>query len=85
MTGSMRRMAVVSLGVGLVLITSSRTARAQASPDSARRVVLVGVTLFDGTGERVRPNQSVVIQGERIAAIFPTGSPRCRRALRSTT
>ena len=63
----------LTLGIGL-LITPSRIARAQASPDTARRVVLVGVTLFDGTGQQLRPNQSVVIQGERIAAIFPTGS-----------
>jgi imidazolonepropionase-like amidohydrolase len=66
--------AVVSLGLGLLLITPSRTARAQASPDSASRVVLVGVTVFDGTGHQARPNQSVLIQGERIAAIFPAGS-----------
>ena len=66
--------AVASLGVGLLLITPSRTAHAQAPRDSASRVVLVGVTVFDGTGQQARPNQSVVIQGERIAAIFPTGS-----------
>jgi imidazolonepropionase-like amidohydrolase len=66
--------AVLRLGLGLLLVTPSRTARAQASPDSASRVVLVGVTVFDGTGHPVRPNQSVVIQGERIAAIFPAGS-----------
>jgi imidazolonepropionase-like amidohydrolase len=65
---------VVSLGMGLLLITTSRTARAQASPDSTSRVVLVGVTVFDGTGHQLRPNQSVLIQGERIAAIFPAGS-----------
>jgi imidazolonepropionase-like amidohydrolase len=65
---------LLSLGVGLLLITPSRTAQAQTSPDSASRVVLVGVTLFDGTGQQLRPNQSVVLQGERIAAIFPTGS-----------
>jgi imidazolonepropionase-like amidohydrolase len=58
----------------LLLVTPSRTARAQASPDSASQVVLVGVTLFDGTGRQVRPNQSVLVRGERIAAIFPTGS-----------
>jgi imidazolonepropionase-like amidohydrolase len=65
---------VVRLGVGLLLITPSRTTHAQASRDSASRVVLVGVTVFDGTGQQARPNQSVVIQGERIAAIFSTGS-----------
>jgi len=66
--------AVVRLSLGLLLITPSRTAQAQASRDSTSRVVLVGVTVFDGTGQQVRPNQSVLIQGERIAAIFPTGS-----------
>jgi imidazolonepropionase-like amidohydrolase len=62
------------VGVGLLLITTSRTARAQTSRDSASQIVLVGVTVFDGTGHQVRPNQSVLIKGERIAAIFPTGS-----------
>ena len=66
--------ALARLGVGLLLITTSRTARAQASPDSSSRIVLVGVTVFDGTGHQARPNQSVLIQGERIAAIFPAGS-----------
>ncbi len=65
---------VLRLGIGLLLITPSRTAQAQASSDTTSRVVLAGVTLFDGTGHQARPNQSVVIQGERIAAIFPTGS-----------
>ena len=65
---------VVRLAVSLLLITTSRTIQAQAPTDTASRVVLVGVTLFDGSGQEVRPNQSVVIQGERIAAIFPTGS-----------
>jgi imidazolonepropionase-like amidohydrolase len=60
--------------MGLLLVATSRTARAQASPDSASQVALVGVTLFDGTGRQARPNQSLLIRGERIAAIFPTGS-----------
>jgi len=72
----MRRAFIVAvrLSVAILLVTASRTARAQASRDSASRVVLVGVTVFDGSGQQARPNQSVVIQGERIAAIFPTGS-----------
>ncbi|HEY7503892.1 MAG TPA: amidohydrolase family protein [Gemmatimonadales bacterium] len=45
-----------------------------APPDSTARIVLAGVTLFDGTGRPARANQSVVIEGERIAAIFPAGS-----------
>jgi imidazolonepropionase-like amidohydrolase len=65
--------AVMSLGTGLLLLAPS-AAGAQAARDSASRVVLAGVTLFDGTGTPARPNQSVLIEGERIVAIFPTGS-----------
>jgi imidazolonepropionase-like amidohydrolase len=65
---------VIGLGLGLLLCTPGRTAEAQASADSARQVVLAGVTLFDGTGTPARPNQSVLIEGERITAIFPAGS-----------
>jgi imidazolonepropionase-like amidohydrolase len=66
--------AVVRLALGLPLLTSTRTVHAQAFRDSVSRVVLVGVTVFDGTGHPARPNQSVLIEGERIAAIFPAGS-----------
>ncbi len=65
---------VVRLGLGLLLLTATRTVRAQSPPDSTSSVVLAGVTVFDGTGHPLRPNQSVLIEGERIAAIFPTGS-----------
>ena len=63
-----------ALGLGLLLLTPTRAAAAQTSSDSVSRVVLVGVTVFDGTGRPARPKQSVVIEGERIAAIFPAGS-----------
>jgi imidazolonepropionase-like amidohydrolase len=66
--------AAVRLGLGLLLLVPSRTAGAQAALDSAGHVALVGVTLFDGTGGPARPNQTVLIGGERIAAIFPAGS-----------
>ena len=68
-----RRAGLAGLGL-ILLLTPGATAGAQDSPDSARRVVLAGVTVFDGTGRPARPNQSVLIQGERIAAIFPAGS-----------
>ena len=71
-----RRVAVTALGGLLLLLTPLRSADAQALQDSAGRVVLAGVTVFDGTGGPARPNQSVLIEGERIAAIFPTGSRR---------
>jgi imidazolonepropionase-like amidohydrolase len=60
--------------LGLLLLASTHTVQAQASRDSVSRVVLAGVTVFDGTGHPARPNQSVLIEGERIAAIFPAGS-----------
>jgi imidazolonepropionase-like amidohydrolase len=47
--------------------------RAQA-PDSTHPTALIGVTVIDGTGAAARPNQTVLIAGERIAAIFPSGS-----------
>lgn len=51
-----------------------RLARAQVAADSASTVALIGVTLFDGIGGTPRPNQTVLIQGERIAAVFLAGS-----------
>jgi imidazolonepropionase-like amidohydrolase len=62
------------VGVGLLFVIQSRTAGAQASSDSISRVALVGAAVFDGTGRPVRPNQSVLVEGDRIAAIFPAGS-----------
>jgi len=70
----MNQRELAALGVALLLVLPVPTAGAQASRDSAGPVVLAGVTLFDGTGHPARPNQSVLIEGERIAAIFPAGS-----------
>jgi imidazolonepropionase-like amidohydrolase len=64
----------LGLGLLLLLLPPNRTAVAQAPRDSVSRVVLVGVTVFDGTGTPARPSQSVLIEGDRIAAIFPPGS-----------
>ncbi|WP_419162182.1 amidohydrolase family protein [Candidatus Palauibacter sp.] len=37
-------------------------------------VALTGVTVLDGTGAGARPNQTVVIEGNRIAAVGPAGA-----------
>jgi hypothetical protein len=37
-------------------------------------IALTGVTVIDGTGAPARPGMTIVIEGERIAAVFPTGS-----------
>jgi imidazolonepropionase-like amidohydrolase len=74
--GTRRRalLALAALGVGWLLLLPGGAVGAQASGDSVGRTVLVGVTVVDGTGSPARPNQSVLIEGERIAAIFPAGS-----------
>ena len=66
----------VRLCLVLRLLGPAGTAHAQAVADSARPVVLANVTLFDGTGRPARANQSVLVEGERILAIFPAGSRR---------
>ncbi len=61
----------------LLLLLVGRAApavAAQAKGDSARQSALVGVTLIDGTGAAPRANQTILVEGERIVAIFPTGS-----------
>lgn len=58
----------------LLLIAPGATLRAQTARDPGNRVALVGVTVIDGTGRGARPNHTVLIQGDRITAIEPTGS-----------
>lgn len=70
------RAAPRALCVGLSLLFSlkSHPAVAQVTTDSVPQVALVGVTVFDGTGRAPRSDQTVLIRGEHITAIFPTGS-----------
>jgi imidazolonepropionase-like amidohydrolase len=51
----------------------SRTARASESSSADRPLALVDVTVIDGTGAPPRPHMTVVVEGGRIAAIFPVG------------
>jgi imidazolonepropionase-like amidohydrolase len=51
---------------------SPRDAAAQVG--SAPSVALESVTTIDGTGEGPRSDVTVLIQGDRIEAVFPTGS-----------
>ncbi|MEO8635612.1 MAG: amidohydrolase family protein [Gemmatimonadales bacterium] len=63
------------LGFALsLLLTATSHAQGPAAADSAAPVALVGVTVIDGTGRPAVPRQTVLVQGERIVAIFPTGS-----------
>ena len=66
--------AVAGLGLGLVFLAPTRAAHAQVPRDSAGRIVLVGVTVIDGTDRPALPGRSVLIEGERIAAVYRDGS-----------
>jgi imidazolonepropionase-like amidohydrolase len=66
--------ALAGLGLGLLLLAPTAELQSQAPRDSTARIALVGVTLFDGTGRPARPSQTVLVEGERIAAIFSSGS-----------
>lgn len=61
------------LALAAVVVTGAPLA-AQAAPITATRMALTGITLIDGTGAAARSNQTILIEGERISAIFPAGS-----------
>ncbi len=65
------RMALELLMIAAVPCSSLRS---QALADSVGAVALTGVTLIDGTGGPPRPNMTVLIEGERLVAVFPTGA-----------
>lgn len=60
--------------LALVLSQAGHPLAAQTEKDTAERVALVGVTVIDGTGRSARPNQTVLLQGDRITGISPTGA-----------
>jgi imidazolonepropionase-like amidohydrolase len=71
-------------GVGLAGVSSAsppaaaQAPAAAATPRSAasETIAIAGVTLIDATGGPPLPNTTVVIQGDRIAAVQPTGETR---------
>jgi imidazolonepropionase-like amidohydrolase len=75
----------LSLRIALLLALSlgrvSPVVASQATRDAAAQSALVGVTLIDGTGAAPRANQTILLEGERIVAIFPTGSRALPAAL----
>ena len=75
----------IATPVALVLLLAPARLPAQAAAELAPEtsdfvaiagptVVLTGVKLIDGTGTGARPNQTVVIEGNRITAVGPAGS-----------
>ncbi len=56
----------------LIATTSPRPAAAQREP--ARTVALTHVTVIDGTGAAALPDRTILIRGDRIEAVFPSGT-----------
>jgi imidazolonepropionase-like amidohydrolase len=54
--------------LALLAITAPLTAQQTRSP-----LALTNVTVIDGTGAAARANMTVVITGDRITAVYPTG------------
>ena len=68
-----KRSLVVGLSlVTCVLVTADRRARSQAQPTSDTLVVRGG-TVLDVQQGRLLPNMDIVVQGERITQVVPTG------------
>src|SRR5215469_401900 len=53
----------------------------QAAPQARRDtlVAFVHVTVIDGTGASARPNQTVLVSGDRITAVGPSSNVRIPR------
>ncbi len=64
--------------LSLCLVLSLLWGPALAAGDAT--VIYEGATLIDGTGAPPKPDMSIVIKGERIAAVLPTASLSARQA-----
>ena len=67
----MYRLALIGLIVGLHAATDS-SASTSPEPKSKPLVIKAG-RLFDGTGDALRTDQVVVVEGDRITAVGPAG------------
>lgn len=56
------------------VLSPVRTGVVVAQSPPANRIALTNVTLIDGTGSRAQAGMTVLISGERIEAVFRTGS-----------
>ena len=65
-----------TVALGLALMLPPVAATGQDAPDTGRAggsiVALTHATVIDGTGAPARPDQTIVLQRDTIAAIFPT-------------
>ncbi len=73
-TPASHRAALAGLGLVLLILTPGHTAAAQGSQDSVGRVVLVGVTVFDGTGHPLRLAGAVASAAHRRGVTVVAGT-----------
>lgn len=69
----MRNLKILLLGVLAFALALPATARAQAAATRPASVAFVHVSVIDATGSPAQPDMTVVIAGDRIAAIGKTG------------
>jgi imidazolonepropionase-like amidohydrolase len=76
MTPASRSMRAVTCVVAAVSFAPPVAAQSWCAPHRADSgyVAYTGVRLWDGTGSAVRPPTTILIHGERIAAVFADGS-----------
>ncbi len=79
---SIRRPAALWSAISTILVLIAAPAHAQRAPTAFRDLVafdqpliaLTNVSVIDGTGTAPRARQTIVIRGDRIEAVGPTGS-----------
>ena len=74
MPARLLRRAAAALAAALPLAAAlALSARAQQAPTGGAVTAFVGVSVVPMDRERVLPNQTVIVRGDRIAAVGPTG------------
>ena len=74
MPARLLRRAAAALAAALPLAAAlALSARAQQAPAGGAVTAFVGVSVVPMDRERVLPNQTVIVRGDRIAAVGPTG------------
>lgn len=67
-------LAWVALAIGVEAASPARSVILAAQSAEPARVALINVTLIDGTGAAGRPGTTILLNGDRIEAVFRTGA-----------
>jgi imidazolonepropionase-like amidohydrolase len=74
--GAVRALASLASLVSLIAVLSPRSGAAQQGPVSAEPpyLALTHATVIDGTGAAPLPDRTILLRGDRIAAVFESGT-----------